>query len=444
MQADAAADGKTKRPQDGQQAAKKQCQAQRALPDSLTVQSIPPDGNCLFGAFSAGLALANGKSAVHPTLIRAQVTQHLKKHQSAYEPLWQGELPDTTKSSDFAEYLTAIGREGSWGSSLEIRALARLYNTRIVIFPRQFHFNVAAVHTQQKRRVVVLLHNGSHFDLVKPVQDKGWPQEILDVCAELPPTMRGGGPSSEAGGSLRTVWTAASGHTVWTEGNRSKKSSGKCSRQTVWTEARPSSRRPVRDAPGCAAASAAQAGKRKPSPSRATAWTPSKNAASSVGSRAPGLSAVADREATGEVEQELEAMVQECAAGPRRPGLSKSMLFCAFFLPCLLVCSCLLSYLLWRSLNTLNTHHHDTQNWREPHHRILIINGCCSENFIENSNFLKDSDSDQSLVKPNKYSRYLYPNNWKAQPQNRNLQPETQAWNRKPLWAHSRRLQQPP
>ncbi|CAE7855146.1 OTUD6A, partial [Symbiodinium microadriaticum] len=61
VQADAAADGKTKRPQDGQQAAKKQCQAQRALPDSLTVQSIPTDGNCLFGAFSAGLALANGK-----------------------------------------------------------------------------------------------------------------------------------------------------------------------------------------------------------------------------------------------------------------------------------------------------------------------------------------------------------------------------------------------
>ena len=132
------------------------------------------------------------------------------------------------------------------------------------------------------------------------------------------------------------------------------------------------------------------------------------------------------------------------ATGVAVAGLSKSMLFCAFFLPCLLVCSCLLSYLLWRSLNTLNTHHHDTQNWREPHHRILIINGCCSENFIENSNFLKDSDSDQSLVKPNKYSRYLYPNNWKAQPQNRNLQPETQAWNRKPLWAHSRRLQQPP
>ncbi|CAE7570918.1 Otud6a, partial [Symbiodinium sp. KB8] len=220
VQADAAADGKTKRPQDGQQAAKKQCQAQRALPDSLTVQSIPTDGNCLFGAFSAGLALANGKSALHPTLIRTQVTQHLKKHQSAYEPLWQGELPDTTKSSDFAEYLTAIGREGSWGSSLEIRALARLYDTRIVIFPRQFHFNVAAVHTQQKRRVVVLLHNGSHFDLVKPVKDKEWPQEILDVCAELPPTMRGGGPSSEAGSSLHTVWTAASAHTVWTDGDR--------------------------------------------------------------------------------------------------------------------------------------------------------------------------------------------------------------------------------
>ena len=318
VQADAAADGKTKRPQDGQQAAKKQCQAQRALPDSLTVQSIPTDGNCLFGAFSAGLALANGKSALHPTLIRAQVTQHLKKHQSAYEPLWQGELPDTTKSSDFAEYLAAIGREGSWGSSLEIRALARLYDTRIVIFPRQFHFNVAAVHTQQKRRVVVLLHNGSHFDLVKPVKDKEWPKEILEVSAELPPTMRGGGPSSEAASSLHTVWTAASARTVWTDGARSKKSSGKCSRQTVWTEARPSSRRQVRGPSSCVAASAEPAGKRKPSPSRVTAWTPSKKAASSVGSRAPGLSAGAGREASGDVEQDLEAMVQECAAGPRR------------------------------------------------------------------------------------------------------------------------------
>ena len=58
----------------------------------------------------------------------------------------------------------------------------------------------------------------------------------------------------------------------------------------------------------------------------------------------------------------------------------------------------------WRSLNT---HHHDTQNWREPHHRILIINGSCCEIFIEISRFLKDSDSDQSLVKPNKYLRYL-------------------------------------
>ena len=63
------------------------------------------------------------------------------------------------------------------------------------------------------------------------------------------------------------------------------------------------------------AASAAPAGKRKPSPSRVTAWTPSKKAASSVGSRAPGLSAGAGREASGDVEQDLEAMVQECA-GP--------------------------------------------------------------------------------------------------------------------------------
>ena len=318
-------DGKTKKPQDGEQAAKKQCQSQRAVPEILTIQAIPTDGNCLFGAFAAGLALVNGKAPLHPTLLRAQVTQHYKKYQQTYEEQWHGELPDTTKSSDFSEYITAIGRDASWGSTLEIRALARLFDVKIVIFPRQFHFPVAAVHTQQKKRIVVLLHNGYHFDLLKPAEGKAWPAEIREVCAELPPTMRGGGPSSASGRSGCTVWTAASGHTVWTDGDRSKKSSGKRSRQTVWTEARPSSRRQDRDAPGSAVASAAQAGKRKPSPSRVTAWTPSKKAASSVGSRAPGLSAVAGREASGEVEQELEAMVQECAAGPRRrtgrPGI---------------------------------------------------------------------------------------------------------------------------
>ncbi|CAE7273822.1 unnamed protein product [Symbiodinium necroappetens] len=125
-------DGKTKKPQDGAQAAKKQCQSQRAVPETLTIQAIPTDGNCLFGAFAAGLALVNGKAPLHPALLRAQVTQHYKKYQQTYEEQWHGELPDTTKSSDFSEYITAVGRDASWGSTLEIRALARLFDVRYV------------------------------------------------------------------------------------------------------------------------------------------------------------------------------------------------------------------------------------------------------------------------------------------------------------------------
>ena len=81
-------------------------------------------------------------------------------------------------------------------------------------------------------------------------------------------------------------------------------------------------------------------------------------------------------------------------------GLSKSMLFCAFFLPCLVVCSCLLSYLL------LALPQHTSSRYPELS-RILIINGPCCAIFTEISKFLKDSDSGQSLVRPNKYLRCL-------------------------------------
>ena len=94
-----------------------------------------------------------------------------------------------------------------------------------------------------------------------------------------------------------------------------------------------------------------------------------------------------------------------CGSSSCQSGLSKSMFFWFFFLPCF--CWFVPAFcptFCWRSLNA---HHHGTQNWREPHHRILIINGPCCEIFIEISKFLKDSDSDQSLVTPNKYLRYL-------------------------------------
>ncbi|CAE7040599.1 unnamed protein product [Symbiodinium sp. CCMP2592] len=273
--------GKTTKPQSSAQPAKRPCQSQRAIPDTLVAEAIPQDGNCLFGAVSAGLAFTTGKDAIHPSMLRARVKQHYQKHRQVYEEQWQGELPNATPSSDFDAYLEAIGTEGQWGSSLEIRALARLLDVRIVVYPRQFHFNVSAVHRQQRKHVFVLLHNGYHFDLLKPAKDQKWPREIMDVIEDLPPTFKGGGSSSEAG----TVWT---------------KPSALASARTVWTH-------PGGAAPSARTKSAARSAKAPP----ASVWTQVAPAAvQSAPSQAsePPLQDAA-----------LEEMVQACTDPPKRP-----------------------------------------------------------------------------------------------------------------------------
>ena len=171
-------------------------------------------------------------------------TQHYLKHMETYSALWDRELPNGQQGSSFEEYIEAVARPTTWCGLLEIRALSRMYDCRVTVVPRATTEPVFSVKPSQKQRIVVLLFTGIHFDALLPEAGKPLPKQIKEVVTEPPKVpMRGGGGSR---------------CTVWTDDSCSRRSSGKRSRQTVWTVAQAPSKRQASAAPSCAAASAAE------------------------------------------------------------------------------------------------------------------------------------------------------------------------------------------
>ncbi|CAE7241974.1 OTU9 [Symbiodinium sp. CCMP2592] len=214
-------------PSKGTGAAKRTCTETRDLPKGMVQESAPTDGNCLFfhAASSALAHVLKTKPEPH-SVLRAKVAQHFTKHKERYELAWDREMPNKAPASSFTEYINAIAEVGTWSGHLELAALGRIFDVKFVIYPRSPELEVCAVHVQQRKRVVVLAFNGSHYEWLRPV-DK-LPQELRDVVTAPPNVpMTGGGKTSSVGTSA-----AASRHSVWT-----LPSQRSCSHKSVWTKA---------------------------------------------------------------------------------------------------------------------------------------------------------------------------------------------------------------
>ncbi|CAE7312878.1 Otud4, partial [Symbiodinium sp. CCMP2456] len=301
-QAQAQVGDKQRAPDDSAPPAKRRQAEQRAIPPGLVLHEIPKEGNCLFEAFAKGLAATTGKEQLHHLLVRAELIQHFVKNRSVYEAQWDKELPNGSQGESFELYIEEMAKPKVWGGLLEIRALARMHNVRITVVPRALSEQVFTVKPGQKQRHVVLLFSGSHFDTLLPVEGKDFPQQIRDVVTEPPKIpMRGGGASSR--------------HTVWTDGSEGGGPSARTvPRQSV---GRKRKLEPVLACSGSKGSARRSSGTRQP-PSRVTKWT--------VAPPIPpegvhdGASRHADEDAAAQAraEDHLEAMVQECATGPKR------------------------------------------------------------------------------------------------------------------------------
>ena len=60
-------------------------------------------------------------------------------------------MPDGGTGKTFDDYLEAIRQLGQFASELEVRALARIYNTRVLIVPASDAFVPMVFHTSQTK-----------------------------------------------------------------------------------------------------------------------------------------------------------------------------------------------------------------------------------------------------------------------------------------------------
>ena len=90
-------------------------------------------------------------------------------------------MPDGSVGDKFETYIEAIAQPKTWGGLLELRALARMFDTKIVVAPRALTERVFALKAAQKERLVVLLFSGNHYDCLLPEDGKAFSKEIRDT-----------------------------------------------------------------------------------------------------------------------------------------------------------------------------------------------------------------------------------------------------------------------
>ena len=186
---------------------------QRALPAGVELVAQPMDGSCLFHCLAAGLKQLDASKDYTAAEIRARVANHFAKNEGEYKKIWDGELPSRAASDSFKQYISEIEKEGTWGGILELRAAARIYDARLIVFATPVEIEPFHVHGQQKKRVLALRFNGRHYDLLRGTGGK-LPKDILDIKGrpeEVPQRLRGGGDDASvcAASSWASVWTRA-------------------------------------------------------------------------------------------------------------------------------------------------------------------------------------------------------------------------------------------
>ncbi|OLP78521.1 hypothetical protein AK812_SmicGene41306 [Symbiodinium microadriaticum] len=146
-----------------QPAAKRTCGATRQVPQDLERRPCAKEGDCAFLSVAEGLAwLASGgkgggQKEFNHVELRARVASHLEKHRQESESEWDHILPNGTKAKSFDEYLAAIRQLKQFASELELRALSRIYNVRVLIVPASDAFTPMVFHTNAKRMLVLWL-----------------------------------------------------------------------------------------------------------------------------------------------------------------------------------------------------------------------------------------------------------------------------------------------
>ena len=185
----------------------------RKLPKTLKLEVGKKDGNCMLHALSKGLAFLEIKRSAHPAQLRAELAAHMRKHGEKYKKQWDGLDSRGAPASDFETYVNEVEKDSTFLGELEVAALARILDIRIVVLPEGVDFVPVAFHCQAKR-MLVLWYTPKHVDLAVPVEGKTYEDSLWAITAGPITGIRAGGKhactAKLASSSGASVWTSVS------------------------------------------------------------------------------------------------------------------------------------------------------------------------------------------------------------------------------------------
>ena len=107
----------------------------RRLPTGLAIEQIDPNGDCLFTSISIQL------DAISPSQLRNNIADFLESNSEDFAGF---------VDQDFGEYVHGI-RTSSWGSDVELEAVSRLLQRRIIVFTRDQTLEFGSAHANPIR-----------------------------------------------------------------------------------------------------------------------------------------------------------------------------------------------------------------------------------------------------------------------------------------------------
>lgn len=153
---------------------------QEATADNGYVRrEIPPDGNCLYRA-CAEICLGSQERSGE---VRRAVASYLAQHRMRFEPFMD---------DSFEDYIARVGRDGHWGSDLELQAIAEMYDTHFTIYDANDQLDCVKIEPKPRvgqplpRLAALWFSHGNHYDALYTREDflrRGFGAENAELAA---------------------------------------------------------------------------------------------------------------------------------------------------------------------------------------------------------------------------------------------------------------------
>ena len=153
---------------------------QRQLPQDLYVKSVPPDGNCLFHALSAGLAAGHAIQRTHRAL-RLECVQAIPRTDAL-----RGRF---MFDADLHKYVTDLAQDGVYGDELAIRAFCHVHRKCVRVFSPEYTLTFG----DAPDTINVAFDGTGHYDAVLPIARH---QQATVFRAPAPPKPKDVSPKS--------------------------------------------------------------------------------------------------------------------------------------------------------------------------------------------------------------------------------------------------------